>query len=62
MGRPGSTSGGWRVAHRALVVKSKGKRPLAKPMHGRKDNTKKLSSNRGGGLIWLRIVIGGWRL
>ena len=30
-----------RVAHRALVVKQKGKITLAKPTYRRKDNTKK---------------------
>jgi hypothetical protein len=30
-----------RVVHTALVVKPEGKRPLAKPTHRRKHNTKK---------------------
>jgi hypothetical protein len=41
MGGRSSTCGERRVAHRALVVKPKEKRPLAKPGHRRKDNTKR---------------------
>jgi len=46
-----------RLAHRAFVVKPEGKRPLAKYRHRGKDNKK-----GAGGLIWLRIGTGGWRL
>jgi hypothetical protein len=53
-------------AHRILVGKPEGKRPLGRPRLRSEDNIKWILERKNGvvwtGLIWLRIGISGWLL
>jgi hypothetical protein len=55
-----------RGAYRILVWKPEGKRPFGRPRHRWEDNVKMELREMGWeasiGLIWLKVVTGGWHL